>query len=58
MTCRGSGTSNARGNNEQVACPNDVQEWQYWTSDNGWTDGGDNIRLSCSNSIGEICLIL
>ena len=50
---RGTTTANAKGNHEEVACPSDVQEWQYW--DNGWQNGGKNIRLSCANSIGKIC---
>ena len=51
---RGTTTANAKGNNEEEACPSDVQVWQYW--DEGWQDGGENIRLSCANSIGEICM--
>lgn len=54
VTCRGSTYANAKGNNEQVACPSDVTEWQFWYD--GWQDGGENIRLSCANSIGEICV--
>ena len=50
---RGTSEGYARGNFEAVACPSDVQEWQYW--DNEWKNGGDNIRLSCANSIGKIC---
>ena len=51
VTYRGSTYANARGNYEQVACPSDVQEWQYWND--GWKDGGENIRISCANSIGK-----
>ena len=51
VICRGQDYSNAKGNNEEVACPSDVTEWQYY--DNGWQDAGEDISVSCGSSIEE-----
>ena len=52
LNSRGQDWANAYGKDPSLTvCPTEAENWYYWKDGNGFTYGGEDLRLTCSGNI-------